>query len=198
MGYKYFQYLVILVVMQSIFSCSKAREEQKIHIGFSQCCNDIWRDMMEQEMKMEVSFHPELNLDILVANNDNETQIAQIRTLVSQGIDILLVAPNETAPLTEVIEEVFDAGIPVILMDRKVNSEKYTAFISADNYEIGKTAGEYLISRFNGKGKVLELQISMNISPAIERSRGFRDALVTYPDLDILNIIGLLLSENKR
>lgn len=171
-------------------SCNlEIQPERKITIGFSQCCNDLWRDMMEQEMLMELSFHPEVNFEMMVADNNSETQIAQIRDLVAKEIDILIVAPNETGPLTAIVEEVYNQGIPVILLDRKVNSEKYTAFISANNYEIGKTAGEYVVSRFAGKGKVLELQISMTISPAIERSRGFREVLKNYPDLEVVDAV---------
>jgi len=141
---------------------------------------------MEQEMQMELSFHPEVVFEMAVADNSSETQIIQIRELVAKGIDLLIVAPNETEPLTAVVEEVYHSGIPVVLIDRKVNSENYTAFISADNYQIGKTAGEYIVSRFNGIGKILEIQLAMNISPAIERSRGFRDAIAPFPDLEIV------------
>lgn len=182
-------FLLSLSLCLSISCNLETQPERKITIGFSQCCNDLWRDMMEQEMLMELSFHPEVNFEMMVSDNNSETQIAQIRELVAKEIDILIVAPNETGPLTAIVEEVYNQGIPVILLDRKVNSEKYTAFISANNYEIGKTAGEYLVSRFAGKGKVLELQISMSISPAIERSRGFRDVLKKHPNLEVVDAV---------
>ncbi len=179
-------WFILSLILISFTSCNQNKESKEFRIGFSQCCNDNWRDMMEQEMRMELSFHPEVAFEMLVADNSSETQTSQIRELVAKGIDLLIVAPNETEPLTAVVEEVYQSGIPVVLIDRKVNSENYTAFISADNYQIGKTAGEYIVSRFNGVGKILEIQLSMNISPAIERSRGFRDAIAIYPDLEIV------------
>ena len=181
-----FLHFILLILLIQITSCDQKKEDNEFRIGFSQCCNDPWRDMMEQEMQMELSFHPEVTFEMAVADNSSETQIIQIRELVAKGIDLLIVAPNETDPLTVVVEEVYQSGIPVVLIDRKVNSENYTAFISADNYQIGKTAGEYIISRFNGVGKILEIQLAMNISPAIERSRGFRDAIAAFPDLEIV------------
>jgi len=181
----FFRFIFLILVVQ-ITSCGQKAEDKEFLIGFSQCCNDSWRDMMEQEMRMELSFHPEVAFEMAVADNSSETQINQIRELVAKGIDLLIVAPNETAPLTAIVEEVYHSGIPAVLIDRKVNSENYTAFIGADNYQIGKTAGEYIISKFNGMGKILEIQLAMNISPAIERSRGFRDAIADFPDLEIV------------
>ena len=101
-------------------------------------------------------------------------------------IDILIVAPNESKPLTPIIEEVYEQGIPVILVDRKTESELYTAFLGADNYEIGQTAAEYIINEFAGKGKVIEIQILMTISPAINRHRGFHETIAEYPDLEVV------------
>ena len=183
---RYFLWFILLIFLIQMTSCRQATENKEFLIGFSQCCNDSWRDIMEEEMKMEISFHPEVDFEMAVADNSSETQIIQIRELVEKGIDLLIVAPNETEPLTAVVEEVYNSGIPVILIDRKVNSESYTAFISADNYQIGKIAGEYIVSKFNGVGKILEIQLAMNISPAIERSRGFRDAIEAFPDLEIV------------
>jgi signal transduction histidine kinase/DNA-binding NarL/FixJ family response regulator len=170
-------------------TCDPPQKEKQFTIGFSQCCKDPWRDMMEQEMRMELSFHPEIIFEMAVGNNSSATQIEQIRDLVNKGVDLLIVAPNETEPLTAIVEEVYGKGIPIILIDRKVNSEKFTAFIGADNYQIGKTGGEYLVSKFNGVGKILEIQLSMSISPAIERSRGFRDAIAAFPELEILDAV---------
>ena len=180
------RWFLLLMLLIQITACEQKTEDIALRIGFSQCCNDPWRDMMEQEMRMELSFHPDVAFEMAVAGNSSDTQINQIRALVAKGIDLLIVAPNETEPLTAIVEEVYNSGIPVILIDRKVNSENYTAFIGADNYQIGRTAGDYIISKFNGVGKILEIQLAMNISPAIERSRGFRDAIAAFPDLEIV------------
>ncbi len=101
-------------------------------------------------------------------------------------MDLLIVAPNEAAPLTAVIEEVFDQGIPVIMVDRNILSDKYTAYIHADNYEVGKAVGDYVGSRLNGKGKVVELAGLSGSTPAIDRHQGFRAALTNYPGIELL------------
>lgn len=137
-------------------------------------------------MYRELAFHPELELEVKIANNESETQIEQIRELISTGIDLLIVSPNESIPLTPIIEEVYQAGIPVILIDRKTESEQYTAYIGADNYEIGATAAHYMASQFEGIVKVIELQLGMTMTPAQGRSRGFRDALVEYAGMEVL------------
>lgn len=141
---------------------------------------------MNREMLRELAFHPELDLQMRVADGNSEKQIAQIRDLVASGIDLLIVAPNESQPLTAVIEEVYKKGTPVILIDRKTNSEQYTAYLGGDNYEIGQTAAKYIANQLGGKAKILELQMWMTISPAIERDRGFRDGIRNFPGMEIV------------
>jgi signal transduction histidine kinase/AraC-like DNA-binding protein len=162
------------------------RTKKEYVIGFSQCCADPWREIMEREMYRELTFQEDLDFIYRQANNNNSTQIEDIKELMKLGIDLLIVAPNEMEPLTPIVEEVYDAGIPVILIDRKTQSEKYTSFIGADNYEIGQTAAHYLANRFNGQGNIIELQLPSDISPAIGRTEGFKNTLETYPDLRLL------------
>ncbi|MCC6726410.1 MAG: substrate-binding domain-containing protein [Saprospiraceae bacterium] len=157
--------------------------QKKFRIAFSQCCNDPWRDVMEQEMFRELAFHPELKFEIKVADNNSDQQIAQIKELIEQKIDLLIVSPNESKPLTPILEEAYKSDIPVILIDRKTESEQYTAFIGADNYEIGQTAARYIANRFGAHGNIIELQLGMTMTPAQERSRGFRDVLAKMPQL---------------
>ena len=102
---------------------------------------------MEDEMLRELNFHPELDFEMRVAYNDSKRQIEEIKELIALKPDLLIVAPNESEPLTPIVEEVYRSGIPVILIDRKTVSEQYTAFLGADNYEIGKAAGEYIASQ---------------------------------------------------
>ncbi len=172
--------------MAALVGCQEPPQLKQYHIGFSQCCDDPWRDVMEAEMYRELAFHPELELQIKVANNNSSTQIDQIRELLGMDIDLLIVSPNESMPLTPAIEEVYRAGIPVILIDRKTESEQFTAYIGADNYEIGATAAHYMAGQFDGIVKVIELQLGMTMTPAQGRSRGFRDVLVEYPGMEVL------------
>jgi ABC-type sugar transport system substrate-binding protein len=95
---------------------------------------------MNQEMQRELAFYPEIVFNLRVAGNNSETQTAQIKDLLQSGIDLLIVSPNEAEPLTEVVNEAYKTGIPVILIDRKTNSKEYTAYIGADNRQISETA----------------------------------------------------------
>jgi signal transduction histidine kinase/DNA-binding response OmpR family regulator len=179
----------LLFFFFTMFLNSCSTEEKQYKIGFAQCCDDQWRTIMEDEMYRELSFHPNVAFEVRNADGNSKRQVQQIRDLMRQDLDLIIVAPNESEPLTDVIEEIYNKGIPVILIDRKTTSEAYTAYIGGDNYKVGNTAGHYLASKFNKKGSVLELQMPMTISPAIERNRGFRDALKEYPELNVAAVL---------
>jgi signal transduction histidine kinase/DNA-binding response OmpR family regulator len=161
-----------------LLSCGGASQDKEYTIGFSQCTGgDAWRKQMLSAMQGELLFHPELNLLYSDARGDNAKQISDIRKLVSQGIDLLIVSPNEADPITPVVEEVFKMGIPVIVVDRKISSSFYTAYIGADNHEIGKLAGSYVSELLRGKGTIMELWGLRGSTPAAERHKGFMQAL---------------------
>jgi ABC-type sugar transport system substrate-binding protein/AraC-like DNA-binding protein len=105
---------------------------------------------------------------------------------VNEGIDLLVVAPNQVQTISPAIDRAYDKGIPVIVFERKTSSRKYTAFISADNYEMGRTMGEYIASRLDGKGNVLEIKGLEGSSPAIERHKGFMDAIEKVPGIKVV------------
>jgi len=135
-------------------------------------------------MNRELSFHNNYILLYRDAEASSERQAAQIEELFRQKIDLLIVTPNEVNPLTAVIEKVFDAGIPVVVVDRKIGSKKYTAFIGASNYEVGQDAGNYAASLLKGKGNIIEIAgLPAGASPAIERHNGFMDAISSDPGL---------------
>jgi signal transduction histidine kinase/AraC-like DNA-binding protein len=181
--------LFIFIFTFSFLSCEDNKTEKKFTIGFSQCCNDPWRDVMNSEMYRELSFHPEVRFEMRVSENNSDKQIEQIRELVKRGIDLLIVSPNESQPLTAIIEEVFKSGIPVLLIDRKTESALYTAYIGANNYEIGRTAGKYIASQFKNQGNIIEIKLQMVISPAVERNRGFQEAVALFPNLKIVEAL---------
>ena len=185
---KFYQYITLSLLI-FFGACQQSRVEKKYTVGFSQCCDDPWRDVMNNDMARELAFHPEVKLETRVSYNNSEKQVEQIRELVRNKVDLLIVSPNESKPLTLVIEEVYKAGIPVILIDRKTESELYTAFIGADNYEIGKTAGKYISNQFKRQGNIIEIKLQMTISPAVERSRGFKDAVANTPNLKIVDAL---------
>lgn len=125
-------------------------------------------------------------MEVYQAHDDNAHQIKDIESLIERKVDLLIVAPNEAEAITPVIEKAYDAGIPVILVDRKINSKKYTAYVGADNYEIGRKAGEYIADRLGGKGRVIEITGLRGSTPAVERHRGMMEALKAAPGVQVV------------
>ena len=162
-----------------------ASDAPKYKIGVSQCSEDIWRDWQNFEMKMEANFHEGVELHFTAALDNSQRQIEQIDSMVAAGIDLLIVAPNQLSSVTPAIDRAYDKGIPVIVFERKTDSQKYTAFMSADNYEMGRLMGEYIVSRLGGRGRVIEIEGLKDSSPAQECHRGFIDALSKAPGIEI-------------
>lgn len=181
--------VLFLILLQLLFQgCGSAEKKQHYKIGFSQCVgSDQWRITMLKEMRRELSFHPETEFFYEDAQGNSATQIAQVKSLLNKGIDLLIISPNEAQPLTPIVEEAYEKGIPVIVVDRKITSNKYTAYVGADNYEIGLIAGNYIGSRYEGAKNVIEVLGLPRSSPAIERHKGFVEALGKYPRLNIKN-----------
>ena len=155
-------------------------------IGMSQCSDDSWRHKMNDEILREAMFYDGVSVEIRSAHDDNKRQIEDIRYFIDKKVDLLIVAPNESAPITPVVEEAFIKGIPVIMVDRKILSDKYTAFMGADNYEIGREVGNYLAAKLGGKGNIVELTGLSGSTPAMERHQGFMSAISHYPDIHLL------------
>ncbi len=175
----------LLFIALCLVACNHA-EKPKYRIVFLQCCHDEWRDVMNSEMRRELAFHPEIKLEIVESYSNTAKQVEQIKALAKEKNDLLIITPNEAKPLTAALEEVYKSGIPVIFVDRKTDAENYTAFIGADNYEIGKTAGKFLASQFKSGGNIIEVQLEMTSSPATERNRGFKDAIANAPNLKVV------------
>ena len=184
--------LIIFLVLSGCISDLGKKSEKKMIIGFSQCTMvDEWRKAMVEEMKREIVFSRDYKIEFVLkdANDDNNRQISDINELVRYGIDLLIVSPNEAAQLTPVVEEVFNKGIPVIVIDRKINSPNYSAFIGADNLEIGKEAGYFAIEILRSKGKILEITGLKGSTPAIERAKGFHEIVDEYPKMFTSKVI---------
>ncbi len=167
-------------------ACNTASVKSKYKIGFSQCTGaDAWRKQMLTSMQGELLFHPDIEMVVEDAGGDNKKQVADIDRLLRSGIDLLIVSPNEADPVTPIVEEAFRKGIPIVILDRKINSSLYTAYVGANNYEIGKLAGSYVVNLLGGKGRIMEIWGLHGSTPAIERDRGFREILSGHPDIDI-------------
>jgi len=175
---------IILVLLGLLASCSQ--QATKYRIGVSQCSDDIWRDKQNSELKIGAYFHNNVELRFAAAYDSDERQIQQIDSLVATGIDLLIVAPNQVSTISSAIDRAYDKGIPVIVFERKTNSKKYTAYMGADNYEMGHLMGEYVASRLNERGRIIEVMGLKGSSPAIERHNGFREAISRHPNIQVV------------
>jgi len=161
------------------------RNTKKYVIGVSQCSEDIWRNKLNDELLMETYQHKDVELLFASAKDNDKLQTEQIEKFIQRGVDLLIISPNQVHSITPVIDKAYDKGIPVILFDRKTDSQKYTAFIGADNVKVGKTIGEFIAKTLHGEGKVIEIKGLDNSSPAIDRHKGFVQALSKYPDIQL-------------
>lgn len=174
-------YVAIIVLLTGC-----AQQPRKYVIGVSQCSEDIWRDKLNDELKMGEYLNDSLIVKLASSNDDNVLQNKQINQFVDEGVDLLIVSPNQLSAISKAVERAYDKGIPVILYDRKTNSDKYTAFIGCDNYTIGKSMGTFIAQQLQGKGRIVEISGLEGSSPALERHRGFMDAIKPYPELQVV------------
>ena len=182
---KHYQFaFIILTTIGLLASCSQ--QEKKYRIGVSQCSDDIWRDKQNSELQIGAYFHDNVELRFAAAYDSDERQIQQIDSLVGTGIDLLIVAPNQVSTISPAIDRAYDKGIPVIVFERKTNTKKYTAYMGADNYEMGHLMGEYVATRLNERGRIIEVMGLKGSSPAIERHNGFREAIAEHPGIQVV------------
>ena len=167
--------------------CAPVAHERVYRIGFSQCTtNDAWRKAMLAGMKKELSFHPNVRFEMLDAHNNSDLQRRQVQELIRQRVDLLLISPNQSGPLTALAEAAYNQGIPVVILDRRTTSLLYTAYVGGNNQEVGRMAGHYAAQLLHGRGRVLEILGTPDSSPATDRDRGFRQALTAYPGLRLV------------
>lgn len=137
--------------MGILTSCSQ--KHTRYYIGVSQCSDDEWRHKMNHEIVREALFYDGVEVEIRTAKDNSRNQIEDINYFIDRKVDLLIVAPNEAAAVTPVVEKAYGLGIPVVVIDRKILSDRYTAFVGADNCEIGKDVGQYIVNRLGGKGR---------------------------------------------
>lgn len=175
-----------LIILCSLLLCSCGNKPRKYIIGVSQCSMDAWREKLNSELQTAEYLNDSIEVRLTSADDDNDSQLSQINYFIDQGVSLLIVSPNQVNTISPALERAQQKGIPVILVDRKTQSKKYTAFIGCDNYLLGKLVGDYIAQRLNGKGRIVEIRGLEDSSPAIDRHRGFVDALNAYPDLQIV------------
>ncbi len=178
---KTFIYILLLV---SLSACTPKTKHYVI--GVSQCSGDIWRDKLNEELSISSFSNENVDIRFASADDNDQRQIEQINHFIDEGVDLLIASPNQMHTISSAIDRAYAKGIPVILFDRKTDSRNYTAFIGADNYVIGKVMGEYVGMSLKGKGNVLEITGLESSSPAVERHRGFCDALNSFPSIKLI------------
>lgn len=192
-------FLLVWLTLIVLCGCTSSGKQKKHVIGLSQCMlDDAWRQAMINDMRIEASNYDDVEIIIKDAQNNNETQIQQIRDLIRQKVDVLIISPYQSEPITAVAEEAYRAGIPTIITDRKVNTDQYTSFVGANNYEIGLAAGNYAANYLPPNAIILEIWGLTQTSPAQERHKGFVDALREREDLSFCKIEGQWLVDTAR
>lgn len=175
--------LSLIFVCGILISCS---QEKKKIVAVSQCSMDEWRNQMNKEMEHEAFFHKNIQLEIHSTPDNTEQQIKDIKGFIDRKVDAIVVAPNEWKPLQPVIDEAYDAGIPVVLVDRKVNSDKYTAFVGGDNVEVGRQAAHYIIDHLPDGGNIIEIEGLQSSTSSQERKQGLHEVLDSFPQIKIV------------
>ncbi|MEL0455111.1 substrate-binding domain-containing protein [Flavobacteriaceae bacterium SZ-1-7] len=179
--------LYLLLVFN--FSCSD-EEGKKYTIGFAQTgFNDEWRKAMNQSMQIQTNFYPNVKLTILDGEDNVEKQIQDIEQLIEKGVDVLIVSPVKSQPITPIVEKAYKSGIPVLIVDRKIEGQYYTAYLGGDNYQVGNNVGNYLASISNGPKNIIEIKGLPGSSPALERSLGFNNIVKKTDNLKVIKTI---------
>ena len=180
---------ILATASLSLLSSCSMQEKKQFVIGISQPCDDAWRQKMNEEMRREQLFHSNITLEFRNSEYDNARQCADIEEFISKGVDLIIVSPNVADALTNVVSKAYNSGIPVIVADRSVNGDDYTAFIAGDNRQVSRLMGDYVIANMPNGGKILELKGLPNASPAIQRHETFSKMIGTMPNFEIVESI---------
>ena len=175
-----------IIVLSLLFVSCTQQEDKKYTIGISQCSDDLWRNKMNDEMFREASFYPGTHLLLKSVKDDTQKQIEDIESFIDQGVDLLIISPNESAAITPVVKKAKEKNIPVILFDRKIDTQDYTAYIGGDNYQMGYEVGLYVAEKLKGKGNVVEMRGWEGSTADKDRHEGFTAALERYPGIKII------------
>lgn len=183
-------YIILTAYILLLYSCKFSDDvKDKISIGFSQSIDhDIWRKSMDHAMEVEASLNPEVHLTIYNANRKAKNQISDIEKFINDNVDVIIISPYESDSIVPVIEKAYAKGIPVIIIDRKVNTTNYAAYLGADNIEVGKIAGKFIISQSKGAANVIEIKGGAMTSPVYERSLGFNQIVKQYPNIKVTSV----------
>ena len=168
--YRKISYILLSAVLLTMFGCS----DNKVYkIGVSQCSQDDWRMKMNDEINREIMFHEDAVVEIRSADDNNAKQIEDIRYFVDNDFDIIIVSPNEAAALTPIIKQTYENGVPIVIFDRNINGDSYTARIGVDDEGLGKSAAHYALHLLGSGAKAIEIYGLKGSTPAEGRHDGF-------------------------
>lgn len=170
---------VVVLCMLMLAGCGRS-SKPKYRVGVSQCCEDIWRSKMNRELSDELVFHPDMTLIFRQAADDSHLQCMQIDSFIHERVDLLIVSPNEAEAVLPAIDRAYDAGIPIVIADRRVPGNKWTAYVGGDNRQVGVQMAQWLIQmqkRIGHPIEVLEITGNMATTPALMRHEGLLDGL---------------------
>lgn len=182
----YFLFFCLLALLSALSCNKKASNTRRFKIGVSQCSNDLWRNTMNEEMLLESRIYKDLDVAIKTSLDNTEQQIKDIQQLIDNKVDLLIISPNESQGLTEIVQEAYNKGIPTILIDRKTETDRYSSFVGADNEQIGREVGNYVAALLKGKGNILVMRGLAGSTSDAERYKGFQEIISTYPNLSIV------------
>lgn len=184
---KYISYISVLFTILSIVSCTNDMKRDEIRIGFSQCFDDHpFRSKMNQEMRIKASLLPNVHLTIKEARGNLKTQGEDIKKFISDGMDAIIVSAVNGDSITDEIDLAMANNIPVIVLDRKIKGSNFTAYLGADNMEVGENAAKYILSKSMDSVKVIEIRGGGQSSADLERSQGFNEVAATNKRLNIV------------
>lgn len=180
------KFLTIVVLLMFALSSCTDKEEGAYVIGVSQPCDDAWRQRMNEEMRRELLFHPNITLEFRNSEYDNEKQCADIEYFMNKGVDLLVVCPNESEALTPVVSKAYKKGVPVIIADREVVGNDYTAAISGNNSQVGELVGNYVVEALPEGGRVVEFLGLPDASPTITRHEPFAKIINAAENIELV------------
>jgi ribose transport system substrate-binding protein len=180
--------LLVFALCAGLMAGAAVAEEKKFVIGMSQCnLGEPWRVAMNAQIAAAAAEYPQFEVIFADAAQDNSKQIADIENFIQMGVDLIITSPNEDKPLTNVVKRAFEAGIPVILLDRRIEGDTYTQFIGADNVLIGRECGKYVAEVLLPEGgKVCEIKGLEGTSAGVDRDTGFREGIAENTKIEII------------
>ena len=201
--------IVSVVALCMLMTGCNSRTPQ-YRIGVSQCLDDAWRQKMNYEMERELLLHPDMTLSRRIAYGSNELQCAQIDSFIRERVDLLIVSPNEAEQVQPAVTRAYRAGIPVIVADRRVPGDEWTAFIGGDNYKVGRLMAQWVIGKASDKGSkakrkpfvVLEVAGLPGSTPATLRHKGMMEGIeeakgeVLEAKVEVQSVMGRWYQEN--